>query len=85
MGMHLSIDTKLTFNYYYNILNRYIIVATDGLWDVFTSDEVVSFVEKLLRGNKSRFIKMKMAEIITNEALRRGSSDNITVIVQWLG
>jgi len=52
---------------------------------VFTSDEVVSFVEKLLRGNKSRFIKMKMAEIITNEALRRGSSDNITVIVQWLG
>ncbi len=83
--MHLSIYTKLTFNYYYNILNRYIIVATDGLWDVFTSDEVVSFVEKLLRGNKSRFIKMKMAEIITNEALRRGSSDNITVIVQWLG
>ena len=85
MGMHLSIYTKLTFNYYYNILNRYIIVATDGLWDVFTSDEVVSFVEKLLRGNRSRFIKMKMAEIITNEALRRGSSDNITVIVQWLG
>lgn len=83
--MHLSIYTNLTFNYYYNILNRYIIVATDGLWDVFTSDEVVSFVEKLLRGNKSRFIKMKMAEIITNEALRRGSSDNITVIVQWLG
>ena len=83
--MHLSMYTKLTFNYYYNILNRYIIVATDGLWDVFTSDEVVSFVEKLLRGNKSRFIKMKMAEIITNEALRRGSSDNITVIVQWLG
>ena len=83
--MPLSIYTKLTFNYYYNILNRYIIVATDGLWDVFTSDEVVSFVEKLLRGNKSRFIKMKMAEIITNEALRRGSSDNITVIVQWLG
>lgn len=83
--MPLSIYTNLTFNYYYNILNRYIIVATDGLWDVFTSDEVVSFVEKLLRGNKSRFIKMKMAEIITNEALRRGSSDNITVIVQWLG
>lgn len=65
-------------------LYRYVIIATDGLWDVFTSDEVVSFVEKQLRDNRTRLKKAKMADIITNEALRRGSSDNITVIVQWL-
>ena len=127
-----------------------VILATDGLWDVFTSLEAVAFVqetyrsikaaalaaettavapsesgsgsgsvsgsgsrhdktegpgdEMLLRA-KARLLDMGLAPITTAadaadalnkarqhmarclvaEALRRGSTDNVTVIVQWIG
>lgn len=66
--------------------DRFIILATDGLWDVFTSDEIVAFVYEILAtvGTKKASIKSTMATMLTEEALRRGSSDNITALVIWL-
>ena len=56
----------------------FIIVACDGLWDVFSDQDAVNFV---LRFSDERD---HVAKHLTNEALRRGSSDNVTVQVAWL-
>lgn len=51
------------------------IMATDGLWDVFTNAEAVRFVHNHITevdfGAKS----------LANEAFTRGSLDNISVII----
>jgi serine/threonine protein phosphatase PrpC len=69
---------------------RFLLLATDGLWVVFTEQEVVDFVETKLQeansGNEKRrmLIRSKMAEMIVAEALRRGTYDNVTVVILWL-
>lgn len=51
------------------------IIATDGLWDVFSNQESVDYISKHL--NEPHF----GAKSITVEAFVRGSTDNISVIV----
>lgn len=76
--------------------DEFIVVASDGLWDVLDSDECVSFVRSALKvgedkwdGNQKEFRtiihrrKEKMAKYLADEALRRGSLDNVGVIVLW--
>lgn len=62
---------------------EFLIVACDGLWDVMEDDEAVDAVRDHVAQNglKSR---TEVASILVNEALERGSTDNITVIVKWL-
>jgi len=100
--------------------DQFVILASDGLWDVMTSEEAVDLVHLILEGQvgalrTGRFKsqdhqteikvsdwtqqygndrgliraamlsrKRKMARYLAEEALRRGTSDNITVIVMWL-
>jgi serine/threonine protein phosphatase PrpC len=109
--------------------DRFMVIASDGLWDVMTSQDVVDFVKQIMagspsstlpqnpRGKKSNAIvpmevptsllqqgmatlthkgndasirtemdkrKDGMAQFIVEEALRRGSADNVTVLVVWL-
>ena len=71
-------------------------LASDGLWDVMTSQEVCDFVHNTLNDptgvqtSQGKIIlspevrKKKMARIIANEALERGSADNVCVILVWL-
>lgn len=57
--------------------NEFMILASDGLWDVVTNEEVILFV-------KQRINKMYLTDIskqLVNYALMKGSGDNITVIV----
>jgi serine/threonine protein phosphatase PrpC len=68
-------------------LDSFVLIATDGLFDVMTSQEIVSVVhERLaiatLEGRES--VRRDMAKFVGDEALERGSSDNITVIIIWL-
>jgi serine/threonine protein phosphatase PrpC len=69
---------------------RFILLASDGLWDVLTEQEVVDFVEMKLQeidsGDEKHKILMrsKMAEMLVAEALRRGTYDNVTVVILWL-
>lgn len=76
--------------------DEFFLLASDGLFDVMTSQEVVDFVRECLR-NEPEFEEMygklkfapserreHMAEILANEALERGSADNVCVIVVWL-
>lgn len=99
--------------------DEFIVIASDGLWDVFTSEEVVTFVQDVMSGEvggreswrsgghsdtrvpifewshqyssdrgmikaarKRR--KQQIANYLVQEALYRGTSDNVSVIVVWL-
>lgn len=57
--------------------DKFIIIASDGLWDVLTNQEAVDFV----RRDSS---KHKSAKNLVKRALKIGTTDNITAIVIWL-
>lgn len=69
---------------------QFVILATDGLWDVMTAQDVVDLVEWKLQeridGNEAhtKLVQSKMAEFLVAEALRRGTYDNVTVVIMWL-
>jgi protein phosphatase 1L len=50
------------------------VIASDGLWDVMTNEEVINFVVK---NKKSKDI----ARLLVDEALKKGSADNISLYV----
>lgn len=65
------------------------ILACDGVWDIFTDEEAVAFVleslaSKEVEGKGSKATRVNMAQHLCSEAVRRGSTDNVTAIVVWL-
>ena len=72
----------------------FVVVATDGLWDVFNNWEVVDFILK--RSNARKVSnngaraqadgdrENEITRALVQEALDRGSNDNISVIILWL-
>ena len=83
----------------YDDKDEFILLASDGLWDVMSSQEVVSYVHKRLKAPPKdgaditcaehmaslNYLRSKnMSRFIANEALRRGSGDNISVVIVWL-
>eukprot|EP00539_Tryblionella_compressa_P019246 CAMPEP_0178872944 /NCGR_PEP_ID=MMETSP0747-20121128/8404_1 /TAXON_ID=913974 /ORGANISM="Nitzschia punctata, Strain CCMP561" /LENGTH=462 /DNA_ID=CAMNT_0020540213 /DNA_START=29 /DNA_END=1417 /DNA_ORIENTATION=- len=61
--------------------DQFIIIATDGLWDVMESAESVGYVKYVLNEGLPR---EKVAAQMVQEALRRGTYDNVTVVIIWL-
>ena len=61
--------------------DQYVVVACDGLWDVLTNDEMGAMVLELGRQGAS---PAAAAEFLIDECLRRGSKDNMSVIVTAL-
>jgi len=59
--------------------DQFIILACDGLWDVFKHHDAVDFVKKSLFNNEND--PQKAAEELVESALSRGSTDNITVLI----
>ncbi len=55
---------------------EFVVLATDGLWDVMDNEEVVQYIHKY--GQRD-----EVASWLVEEALRRGSLDNITVVIVW--
>lgn len=83
----------------YDNKDEFILLASDGLWDVMSSQEVVGYVHKRLKAPPKdgaditrpedlaslKYLRRKnMSRFIANEALRRGSGDNISVVIVWL-
>ena len=66
-----------------NSQREYVVLATDGLWDVFTNQNVVDIVDLLL-DKATVQQRPQIAEVLVREALRRGAYDNVTVIIIWL-
>ena len=62
---------------------EFLIVACDGLWDVMEDDEAVDAVRAHVAKN-GLACRSDVASILVNEALERGSTDNVTVVVYWL-
>lgn len=59
--------------------DKFLILACDGLWDVLSNQEVVNFVNN--NNNDKRFnICKKLGEY----AIKKGSTDNITIIIKYL-
>jgi len=61
--------------------DQFVIVATDGLWDVMDSDDAVNFVRLSLKAGIS---KTKIADVMIKEAMRQGTYDNVTIVVIWI-
>ena len=77
--------------------DEFILLASDGLWDVMTSGEAVAFVHEkiqkeissinIAKGDLANFtlvLRRNMAKFVAREAIRRGSSDNVCVVMVWL-
>lgn len=74
------------FRYKLDKNDKFIVLACDGLWDVLDNQEVVNFV---LSGCYDSNLKKKVnnniniAKKLAEYALKKGSSDNITVLVMF--
>jgi serine/threonine protein phosphatase PrpC len=67
--------------------DEFIVVATDGLWDVMSTNDTIAFIRALLHNTMDdgdTIDRDTIATYLVEEALRRGSFDNITVIIVWL-
>ena len=60
------------------------VLATDGLWDVMTNQEVVTFLRDCYETDLSDDSRQELTKNLVLEALSRGAEDNITVLVVWL-
>lgn len=56
----------------------FIIVACDGLWDVISDQEACDIVFAY-KGDRN-----EVANVLVQEALQRGTTDNLTVVVSYL-
>jgi len=61
--------------------DEFIIMACDGLWDVFSSEEAVDYVKDALSYG---FQPKQIVKNLGQEALRLGSQDNVTVIIIFI-
>jgi len=76
--------------------DQFLVLASDGLWDVFhDSQEAIDLCQSILlrsgnsannepNGTNLEKVRRKMSKVLVREALRRGSMDNITVVIIWL-
>jgi len=62
------------YRYRLHPLDKTLIIACDGLWDVMSNQQVVDFVDKNLNQNNP-------AKLLAEEALKRGSGDNVSTII----
>ena len=75
--------------------DEFVLLASDGLWDVMTSQDVVSYVHRRMerelehvppadRPNAQLVMRRNMSKWVAREALRRGTADNVCVLMVWL-
>lgn len=75
--------------------DEFVLLASDGLWDVMESQDVVDFVHQRMKEDLARdniedtaayrlVLRKNMAKFVAREAIRRGSGDNVCVLMVWL-
>lgn len=78
--------------------DEFILLASDGLWDVMSSQDAVDFVKARLReaiasseqmgeeeqSQKISETRRNMAKMIVQEAYKLGTADNTSVVMVWL-
>ncbi|XP_047318821.1 protein kinase and PP2C-like domain-containing protein [Impatiens glandulifera] len=58
--------------------DEYLVMSSDGLWDVMSSEDIVSIIKNTVK------VPGMCSKSLATEAAKRGSKDNITVIVIFL-
>ena len=58
--------------------DEFMVIATDGLWDVMASQEVVNFVRSRLSEHRDL---ARVAKELTQEALHNASVDNVSAVI----
>ncbi|XP_031489998.1 protein kinase and PP2C-like domain-containing protein [Nymphaea colorata] len=58
--------------------DEFVVMASDGLWDVFGNDEMVPIIHETIKEPRM------CAKRLATEAVERGSKDKVTVIVIFL-
>jgi serine/threonine protein phosphatase PrpC len=63
--------------------NHFMIIASDGLWDVMSNEDAVNLVKEEFKDIKVKNTTAlaSVAQFLQNEAIKRGSGDNITVCI----
>ncbi|GAM27130.1 hypothetical protein SAMD00019534_103050 [Acytostelium subglobosum LB1] len=66
-------------------IDQYFILATDGIWDVFSNQDLVDFINKTIEevytSKSMDWDSFDIAKRVSMEAFARGSGDNSTVII----
>ena len=62
--------------------DEFVLLASDGVWDVMTSQEAVDVVHKAMEENTA---KKEIAQLVVNQALAQKAFDNLTVAIMWIG
>lgn len=64
--------------------NKYVLLATDGLWDVVSNQEAMKTIDDVFRSKKHRKQQLQdAANELLSIARTRGSQDNFTVLI-WM-
>lgn len=58
--------------------HEFLIIGSDGIWDVFTSQNAVDFARRRLQDHNDAKVCCKE---IVEEAIKRGATDNLTVVL----
>lgn len=58
--------------------DEFLIIGSDGIWDVFTNQNAVDFVRRRLQEHND--VKRCCKEMV-EEAMKRGALDNLTVVI----
>lgn len=68
--------------------DEFVVIASDGLWDVLSNQHVVDWVHLMLQKvDREQSLQQRSDTIacgLVEEALRRGSYDNISVVIVWI-
>eukprot|EP00184_Porphyridium_aerugineum_P003099 CAMPEP_0184693802 /NCGR_PEP_ID=MMETSP0313-20130426/1958_1 /TAXON_ID=2792 /ORGANISM="Porphyridium aerugineum, Strain SAG 1380-2" /LENGTH=865 /DNA_ID=CAMNT_0027151973 /DNA_START=407 /DNA_END=3004 /DNA_ORIENTATION=+ len=61
--------------------DRFLIMATDGLWDWVKNQDAINIIENECEAKQDQFDLEIATRLLVEEALNRGSTDDLTVIV----
>jgi serine/threonine protein phosphatase PrpC len=69
-----------------NAKDQYLILACDGVWDVMSNEEVGKFVvDEMDKATDTKDLLPKVGDLLLNECLNRGSTDNMSCVIVALG
>jgi serine/threonine protein phosphatase PrpC len=78
------------FNYKISVNSKFIILGCDGVWDVLSSQDAVDFVIREMMispthlDNYHTHTQKNIAKKLGEYALKKGSGDNISIIIMFL-
>jgi serine/threonine protein phosphatase PrpC len=73
------------FDYEISNSDKFLVLGCDGLWDVFSNQEVTEYILNEMKNeykhDQHKSTKNNIANKIANDAINKGSTDNISVMI----